>query len=581
MKKAATALCLLFSALTVSATSFYDQLCTFNFNWKKYAMLAPEGEARNFSSDREYIQAHLTHVLAILHAAPVAHLTPEQRSSRAHLLALLDGYRLDGKFPMNYYRRERIPVFIDEHGTHCAVGYLMLMTGEEEMAQRISKADNYAWVKDIRDPGVAAWQQASGLSVEDLKLIQGAYDSYLPDAFFLPNKYETPQMPICTTAYFTDKASTKLPKSEKEQHVWCKGEGKNGVLNGRWEQNYAPGMPWIVGFYENGKRTGDWEEYYQGTKQLCRTEQWRDHKLNGIRKRFDRSGNLIEEILFSDGKAICKINYELNDSLAYVRIRLDSVRVETQVLNAKGEVIARGHETIHNPGNLQWFQNIELTALNSASISAQSINVPGGDNNGGLSLDGGYATGGYGGNIFSRVSLYNTPPLVQYKKEGDWMYYPDRTTPGAQMSAWQTSVPCPEFFSSRYAHFGPGLFASVSMFENVKHNTAYDSIRITYTNNHVRNFFGYSATDYVHLHLDYYNAGDPGVPVFVIMPYHIYPGRYSAHSFEPAPLVKTAGQYNREGQRTGEWKYYKVSGALYKTENFLIPTDEEGSLSVN
>jgi hypothetical protein len=204
MKKAAIALCLAFSALTVSATSFYDQLCTFNFNWKKYPLLAPPGEAREFHSDREYIQTHLTSVETILNAASTDQLTTEQRSSRRHMISLLNGYRVAGKFPVNYYRTERIPVFIDGHGTHCAVGYLMMMTGQEEMAQRISRTNNYAWVKDIHDPGVAAWQQASGLSVEELKLIQGAYDIYRPDALYAPDRYETPQMPVCTTSYFTN-----------------------------------------------------------------------------------------------------------------------------------------------------------------------------------------------------------------------------------------------------------------------------------------------------------------------------------------------------------------------------------------
>jgi hypothetical protein len=132
---------------------------------------------------------------------------------------------------MNYYQREPIPVFIDEHGMHCAVGYLMMLTGEEEMAQRISKTDNYAWVKDIHDPARPAWQRASGLTVENLKLIQGAYDFYMPNALFLANRYETPQMPACTTAYFTGKK--QKPVAKKESNIWFR-RGK-GVLNGKWE----------------------------------------------------------------------------------------------------------------------------------------------------------------------------------------------------------------------------------------------------------------------------------------------------------------------------------------------------------
>jgi hypothetical protein len=47
-----------------------------------------------------------------------------------------------------------------------------------------------------------------------------------------------------------------------------------------------------------------------------------------------------------------------------------------EVFNARGERIACGHETVYNPGNLLWFQSIEFTALNSASISARSVDQP-------------------------------------------------------------------------------------------------------------------------------------------------------------------------------------------------------------
>ncbi|HTF05602.1 MAG TPA: hypothetical protein VK826_16360 [Bacteroidia bacterium] len=570
MKKAVIALCLAVSALTVSATTFYDQLCTFNFNWKKYALVAPAGEARTFHSDREYIQAHLTGVETILNAASTDHLTPEQVASRRHMITLLHGYRMAGNFPLNYYRAERIPVFIDEHGTHCAVGYLMMMTGQEEMAQRISRTDNYVWVKDIRDPALTAWQQSSGLSVEELKLIQGAYDSYPMDALYRPDRYETPQMPICTTSYFTNE-HTGLRMTKKPENIWCKGEGKNGVLNGKWEQQSAPGMPWIIGYYENGKRSGDWEEYYQGTKKICRTEQWRNDKLNGVRKRFDQLGRMIEEILFSQGEAVCKINYDLNDSLAYVRVPIDSSRVATQVMNSEGKVIACGVERIYNPGNLRWFQNIELTALNSAQITTQQSANSG---NGGLNKDGGYGSS----NLFHHI------PLVQYKKEGTWMYYPDKGAEYAATNSGQTeSVRFPG-----YKYYGATLYYSLSMFTGVKTNARFDSIEVQYTSNQVQNFFAYSPSDYMHLRVDYYTPEEPKAPTnnllidpttnVVIIPISAYIFPWDYHYMPPQEallVIKSKGQYNRAGERIGEWQYFTTDGQVCKTENYLIPMREE------
>jgi antitoxin component YwqK of YwqJK toxin-antitoxin module len=546
-------------AVSASATTFYDQLCAFNFNWEKYAAVAPEGEARVMHSEREYIQAHLACVLDILRSENTDHLSAEQKSTRANLVNELAQYRLAGNFPVNYYRTERIPVFIDEHGTHCAVGYLMMKTGHEEMAQRISKADNYVWVKDIHDAEVPAWQEWSGFSVENLKLIQGAYDFYMPNAFYLPNKYETPQQPICTTAYFTD-ATTGRPLPHTPENLWCKGEGKNGVLNGRWEQNYAVDMPWIVGYYENGKRTGSWEEYYQGTRRLCRTEQWRDHKLNGTRRRYDMSGNVIEEIEFKDGVAICKTNYSLTDSLVYVRVPLDSTHVWTKVLTVDGRLIACGEESVYNPGNLLWFQNIELTALNSAAISARSVNTSGGSNNGN-DLN---TMGGYAGN-----NLYNTPQLVTYKKEGYWMYYREKAP--AYASVKNITPGNEREMRANYFHYGQTLYASIAMFD-LEIQSAYDSIRVFYQANMLQSFYGYSNTNFVHLHVRYYERANTAYQAIYPVSIRGYFPYTFAQPVEFPPAVREIGQYNKRGQRIGEWKYYNSLGAIYKTENYLIPT---------
>ena len=202
MKKSLTLLPLLLFTISGFTATLHDQLCAFNFNWKNYFMQAPTSDAQVFHSDKELIQEHLHNVLNILRTAPVAHLNADQRTNRSQLITWLSEYRAAGNFPMNYYRAERIPVFIDEHGTHCAVGYLMMRSGHDEMAQRISRADNYVWVKDLHDSGVPAWQHWSGLSFAELALIQGAYDYYPINSYYLANRYETPQQPKCTTAYF-------------------------------------------------------------------------------------------------------------------------------------------------------------------------------------------------------------------------------------------------------------------------------------------------------------------------------------------------------------------------------------------
>ena len=565
MKKYSSFILMLFFVQQAFATSFYEQLCEFNSNWKKYKLQAPAGNARNFESDKDYVQAHLSSVLTILRSNPVDHLNAKQYDSRMRLIELLDAYCLGGNVPVNYQRFERIPVFIDEHNTYCAVGYLMQQTGHEDMAKRIAAAGNYAWLKDIRDPELHAWQNTSGFTIEELKLIQGYYDFYEPRARYLPNKYEIPQKPECVLLYFENKTTGKsLPA--KQENIWCKGEGKNGVLHGRWVQNYAVGMPWIVGYYDNGKRSGQWEEYYQGTKQLCRTEVWWNDKLNGVRKRFDRAGNLIEEIQFKNGVAVTKTNYDLEQSLKWVRKPLPSDVVYTEVFTIGGALLASGHEKVHNPGNLQWFQNIELTALNSAVLSTRysspAVNAGNGFNPG--SLNG--------------INLYNTPPLVEYKKEGEWIYYKEYNVQNIPNIGSGTVK---GMLMSDYRHFGNELRQSLMLLDDISINSAYDSIRVIYSDNNTQDMYGYGAIDYTHFKIRYYDADEAAD-----MTYQHYPLRRYRHLypyFVSTPAVKECGLYTKANEKIGIWKHFNKTGDLYKTENYLIAwkEDEEEIVKVN
>jgi hypothetical protein len=534
------------------AFHFYDQLCAFNSNWKKYADRVPIEPARFFNNDKDYIQAHLGTVLTILRSNATEHLNTAQCQFRTRLMNILEHYKNAGNFPINYNRAERIPVFVDANNTHCAVGYLLQQTGYEAIALRIAATDNYIWVKDIKDAALLKWQQSSGFSLEELRLIQGAYDHYMPNAFILPNKYVIPQKPACITAYFEN---TRSGRKQKKSAIWCRGEGISNILNGKWEQNYAVGIPWIIGYFENGKRTGQWMEYYQGTPLLCRTEQWSNDQLNGIRKRFDRTGNLIEEIVFKDGKAVTKTNYDLTNALTWVRTPLDSTLVFTQVYTTTGVLIAKGREAVYNPGNLFWFQNIELTALNSAAITSRQLSTA--TNNASQLAQ-----------SITTSKLYNAPPLVEYKKEGDWIYYKDclNNLPMVNVHSLR------EALYTNYRYYGNKLYKSITSFTDVKIITAFDSIKAVYSNDQLHDFYGYSFLDYTHLHLRYH-----AIEAQNRIPQYLIKGRRMT---TPQPLLKELGQYNRNNEKIGIWKHYNKQGLLCKTEDFILPQKEEDEKDV-
>lgn len=547
MRTPLTLLALLLLILPSQANCLYDQLCAFNPYWEQYPEHLEGKPAKPIENDVDYVRVHLAEVLGVLADARIEHLNSEQLGSRNELIAVLADYAQQGRFPINYYRRERIPVFIDEHDTYCAVGYLMRHTGHVAMARRIAAANNYAWVREIEEPGLAAWQLASGFSLDELKLIQGAYDFYIQDAFLLPDKYEVPQKPEAVVRYFEGRDKDK---------VWCYGEGSNGVLHGRWEQNYSSTLPWIVGYFEHGKRSGRWKEYYKGTDKLCRTEHWRDDKLNGIRTRYDREGQVIETILFRNGQAITKTNIDHDKALRYVRTPVDSATVYTEVFTEEGSLIAAGRERIHNPEGLQWFQNIELTALNTFAITARD-GAPRPENGVFVPRSRHFQLGN------GMQQIPGSHALVEYKKEGEWVYYKDYLRPPVSADA---TLSRRGIFELDYKHFGTELYANIARYDHLQLTASYDSMRVVYREDRMVDFFGYSSAEQDHLQFTYH-------PPLLRISGYAWNLRFDEE--ESVAAVKQITRLDPQGNLVGVRIDYDAAGKVAREERFYVPYKKE------
>ncbi|MCR9173222.1 MAG: hypothetical protein NXI10_12045 [bacterium] len=557
-------------ALSAQAEDLFDQLTEFNPNWQSYETRLNYGESQRFSSDKEYIQTHLTQVLKILRSNEVEHLTCDQLNTRKNLITVLEQYKERGLFPMNYYRYERIPVFIDEHNTHCAVGYLLMETGFDQVAHRIAAKNNYAWVKEIDDPALPEWQQYSGFTLEELKLIQGAYDYYAPFARVVPNKTEIPQKPEVVSLNFKGE-EVDAPKKDNLLSVWCYGEGQSGVLHGKWIQNYREGTPWIEGYFENGKRTGSWKEYYQGTNILCRTEHWRNDKLNGVRTRYDREGNVIERITFKDGEAVKKINYDLQGDLEFIRRPIDSITLETEVYSLSGYLLARGKEQISNPsGQLQWFQDIELTALNTFAITARD----GAPNytDGGMPM---YTNqfSGFSGNGQSQIpqlgrgfgSFQQGPSLVNYIKVGEWKYY-NEYTPDSYIAQAKSAL---QYLTKDFPHFGVEISEQLQRTDLKSLQQSFDSLQVQYENGGIADFKGFANNARTRLRVIRYTDEE------LLSKHSIF----YLHGFHHIERVKEIGPLDENGYRIGVWTVYDVHGQPLRAVNYLQPFKDEEPLT--
>lgn len=513
-----------------SAERVKEQLVAFNPNWQKYLSYLPEEEAIEFEHDWQLVQFHHLHVISVLEDANKSDLDRTQKSNRRFLIDHLKKYCSSGRFPINAANKIRTPVFIDEAKTRCAVGYLLDVGGQGKLSLDLAKYQNLAWVKDIQSTAFIKLLEPSGLTLEEVKLIQGAYDFYPPAGLYASNKHDIPQKPQVISKMFDE----QKPKSlfDRSHGQWLYGEEKNGKLHGKWIQNYSADLPWIVGFYNQGKRTGQWKEYYKGTNILCRTEYWRNDKLNGIRTRYDRNGNIIEEIQFKDGVAVLKKNYDRNKGLEWVRKPLSGDTVYTEVFNRFGALLASGNEIIYNPGNLEWFQNIELTALNTMMV--QTRDQP---NRNGL--------------INREFQAFT--PLVQYQKEGEWNFY----------GAWK-----PDMKESDERNWLSTLDQQYSVFRydfnlvyqnfNDDYNGGYvDSIHAEFSNGHLLDFESYSSASNQHYAFEYHEQ--------VLFPtYQV--GRQIIHQ----PL-KAYGRLNRNDSRIGDWVFLDHTGAMTKEITFHRP----------
>lgn len=127
------------------------------------------------TNHQQCISLHLKLIEQVLRQRDVSHLSSIQKRNRTHLLDELNSYQKAGIYPVNDYLPYKNPVFIDRNGTHCAVGYLMMQSGHDELAQQINRNEKFAYIHEIKTTGVAEWANECGFTIDELAWIQPTY----------------------------------------------------------------------------------------------------------------------------------------------------------------------------------------------------------------------------------------------------------------------------------------------------------------------------------------------------------------------------------------------------------------------
>jgi hypothetical protein len=163
------------------------------------------------------LRAHFDSVLAELRVREVSSLRPGQKAARAELVGTLAAYREAGVFPHNHdFPGERVPYFRDEHGTLCAMAYLVAATGRGDIVDAIAARRNNAYIPELAaDARLGAWLDSVGLTVAEAARIQPQYDGGTPGTFVGSRdkpRYVLPSLALGVPAVVTTVLNWRAPQ---------------------------------------------------------------------------------------------------------------------------------------------------------------------------------------------------------------------------------------------------------------------------------------------------------------------------------------------------------------------------------
>jgi hypothetical protein len=116
----------------------------------------------------------MTTILAACHATPVSQ-TSELAARRTQLIGWLHDYTEDGRYPTDEAGMPQ-SVFVDARGVRCPMAELIYRSGHPELVEAVAREHNAVRLADVTDGPLHDWMVGSGLTVDEIDLVQGAMD---------------------------------------------------------------------------------------------------------------------------------------------------------------------------------------------------------------------------------------------------------------------------------------------------------------------------------------------------------------------------------------------------------------------
>jgi len=126
--------------------------------------------------DNDPVYTHLSSVIELLESRQPDFNDKSLELARDKNISRIKSYTKSREFPVNTLKKKMTPIFIDDFSNYCAVGHLLKVSGEARLAKAINSEFRFSKINEIKNPGLLIWQKKSGLSMQELALIQPGYD---------------------------------------------------------------------------------------------------------------------------------------------------------------------------------------------------------------------------------------------------------------------------------------------------------------------------------------------------------------------------------------------------------------------
>ncbi len=111
--------------------------------------------------------------VAVAPAAPSHEAVLQLASQRARLIGWLHDYREAGIYPTDATGRPA-SVFVDAQGVRCPMAELLHKSGRDDLVEAVAREANTVRLADVHTGPLHAWMLGSGLTIEEISLVQGA-----------------------------------------------------------------------------------------------------------------------------------------------------------------------------------------------------------------------------------------------------------------------------------------------------------------------------------------------------------------------------------------------------------------------